>query len=227
MPVIRSSAIRHGGPWRERALLATFFAGGPLGFVDEAATPGGRASLSTHLNRWFSNTRRSTQAQAMVEFALALPIFLMLVYGLLETGRLIFMYATVATASRDAVRYASVAGWNNTASQTPHYQDCAGIRAAAKNVGFLINLQDNQINIAWDRPGSSPAAGGTYCTPGNPTDTSVTLQSGDRVIVTVTTQYRLAVPIVPFTSRTISSGPTARTFLGVIDLIATPTPSSP
>ncbi len=160
----------------------------------------------------------------MVEFALALPIFLLIVYGLLETGRLIFMYATVATASRDAVRYASAGGWNNVTSQIPHYEDCAGIRAAARNVGFLLNLQDDQIRIYFDRPSATPVVPMTeYCQPGYTTST-LTLNTGDRVFVEVSTQYALAVPLVPFTARTISSGPTARTYMGIIDLNATPTP---
>ncbi|HEX8991573.1 MAG TPA: TadE/TadG family type IV pilus assembly protein [Anaerolineales bacterium] len=175
--------------------------------------------------------QRGTRAQAMVEFALALPIFLLIVYGLLETGRVIFLYSSVITSSREAVRYASVAGINDTVSQTKHYQDCAGIRAAAKNTGFLLNLQDSQILIYYDRPYISavqPAIPLTqYCTPGNATDTNVTFPpdgGGYRVLVSVSAPYSLAVPLVPFTPTTISSGLTARTYMGIIDLIPTPTP---
>lgn len=160
----------------------------------------------------------------MVEFALALPIFLLIVYGLLETGRLIFLYSSVITSSREAVRYASAAGIPNY--QIPHYQDCAGIRAAAKNTGFLLNLQDDQIRIYYDKPLGTPVVPVTeYCTPGNTTDTSVTFQDGAgyRVLVSVSAPYSLAVPLVPFTPKTIGSGLTARTYMGTIDLIPTAT----
>ena len=46
-------------------------------------------------------------AQAMVEFAIALPVLLLLLYGILEAGRLLFLYSTVVTASRYAVCYGS------------------------------------------------------------------------------------------------------------------------
>ncbi|MGE5251945.1 MAG: TadE family protein, partial [Bacteroidota bacterium] len=51
-----------------------------------------------------------SKAQAMVEFALALPILLLVVYGLLESGRLLFIYASVVTAARQAARYGSATG---------------------------------------------------------------------------------------------------------------------
>jgi Flp pilus assembly protein TadG len=174
--------------------------------------------------------RLHVRAQALLEFALALPILLLVVYGLLEAGRLIFTYAAVATASREAVRYASAAGKATSGSQLLTYESCDQIRARAKNTGFLLNLQDDQIRIYWDHPGPYNTEPLTqYCFPGNPSDTNVGtdgagLQAGDRVLVTVTTQYTLLLPLVPFTSRTISSGYTARTFMGMIDLSGTQPP---
>jgi len=155
----------------------------------------------------------------MVEFALALPVLLLLIYGLIETSRLIFTVASVNSASREAARYGSAAGIASTGSTTLTYQDCAGIRDAARRVGFLLGLSDNQILIYHDTGPQSTAT--QYCLPGNSTDTSVTLVSGNRVLVNVTAQWTLLVPILPFQSRTISSGNTARTFMGVIE-ISTP-----
>jgi len=170
------------------------------------------------------SNRSSVKGQALVEFALALPIFLLIVYGLLEAGRLIFVYAAVTTASREAVRYASAAGkaGDPTYPQMLTYQDCDGIRARARNTGFLLNLQDDQIEIYWDHPGTVTPT--PYCDNPGQTEDFITLHTGDRVLVNVTTHYTLLVPLVPFTSRDISSGLTARTFMGVIDLIPTPTP---
>ena len=82
------------------------------------------------LKKWAS---KKNKAQAMVEFAIALPLLVLLLYGLLEAGRLLFLYSTVVTASRQAVRYGSATGEN--ASGTPRFGDCDGIRAAAQ--GFL------------------------------------------------------------------------------------------
>ena len=74
----------------------------------------------------------------MVEFALALPLLLLLVFGLMETGRLLFIYASTVSAAREAVRYGAAMGKN--ASNVRYYQDCAGIKAAAKN-GYHHNRQ--------------------------------------------------------------------------------------
>ncbi len=155
----------------------------------------------------------------MVEFALALPIFLLVVYGLLEVGRLVFMYAAVTTASREAVRYASGWGINNSAEH--QYLDCAGIRGAAKNVGFLLGLQDTDIVISYDSgPGT---AGAAYCTAGTTSPwTTPSLDPGQRVIVTVTATYRPVLRFfLPLTQQTITST-TRRTLMGIIALTPGP-----
>jgi Flp pilus assembly protein TadG len=177
--------------------------------------------LYTPFRKQRTGSRGGRGAQALVEFALALPILLLVVYGLLEAGRVIFTIAAVANAAREAARYASAAGVKSSGSTILHYQDCTGIRNAAKRTGFLLNLQDSQILIYWDGPDRSVSPVTTaqpYCAPGTASQTSLSLRPMDRVLVKVTTQYTLLLPLVPFTSRTISSGNTARTFMGVIDL---------
>ena len=48
--------------------------------------------------------------QGMVEFALVLPLLLLLVYGVIEAGRLLFIYSAVFTSSREGARYGSASG---------------------------------------------------------------------------------------------------------------------
>jgi Flp pilus assembly protein TadG len=67
------------------------------------------------------NITKKNKAQAMVEFAIVLPILLLLLYGILEAGRLLFIYSTIVTASRQAVRYGSATGQGTRA--VPRYQD--------------------------------------------------------------------------------------------------------
>ena len=43
----------------------------------------------------------------MAEFALALPILMLIIYGVIEAGRAVFMYAAVNNASREAARFGS------------------------------------------------------------------------------------------------------------------------
>src|SRR3990172_6093967 len=90
--------------------------------------------------------KKKEVGQGFVEFALAVPILLMVLYGLLEVGRLLFIYSSTVTAARQAVRYGAVTGVSD--SGFPRYKDCAGIRAAAQNVGFIQAFEN--ISITFD-----------------------------------------------------------------------------
>lgn len=154
----------------------------------------------------------------MVEFALILPILLMLIYGLLEVGRLIFIYSTVVTANREAARYGSATGLNVTGG-VARYRDCAGIRAAAQNVDFLDAFSDANIAITYDRgPGTADYA---TCpvgqTTGGPSDTQVNTPPLTRIKVQVTATFTPLAAIVPLNPITITS-PNARTIIGSVQL---------
>ncbi|MBI3977862.1 MAG: pilus assembly protein [Chloroflexi bacterium] len=51
---------------------------------------------------------RKQHGQAMVEFALVFPVFILMLFGVLDFGRMAFAYNTVAHASRQASRLAMV-----------------------------------------------------------------------------------------------------------------------
>jgi hypothetical protein len=50
--------------------------------------------------------QKKQKAQGLVEFALILPLFLLLLLGIIEGARIIWAYITVQTAAREAARYA-------------------------------------------------------------------------------------------------------------------------
>ena len=137
-------------------------------------------------------TPKKNKAQAMVEFALVLPILMLLLYGILEAGRLLFIYSTIVTASRQAVRYGSATGEGT--STVPRYQDCAGIRQAAQRVDYLNAFNDDDIIIQWD-DGPTDTTPTTFCTVGNVSDTSFApTTNSSRLNVTIDGDY---LPIVP------------------------------
>lgn len=154
------------------------------------------------------------KSQGLVEFALILPILVLIIFGLIETGRLIFIYASAVTSARSAVRYGSATGVNNAG--VPRYQDCAGIRAEARRTAFVNTITDAQIVIAHDSgPGTTAT---TYCPAGTAVDTSFNPQTGDRILVTVSTNFTPMVPgLLPFPSFTITSS-SARTILRTISV---------
>jgi Flp pilus assembly protein TadG len=52
--------------------------------------------------------RRRSRGQSLVEFALSLPIFLLVIFGLIDLGRAVFVSNSLAEAARDGARYGSV-----------------------------------------------------------------------------------------------------------------------
>src|SRR5215210_5246596 len=103
------------------------------------------------------------RAQAMVEFALVLMILLVVLVGILEVGRLMFIYAAVNNASREAARYASAIGLDtnlDTGVTAEKYKFCEMITNMAKRSAFFTPLT---VTIKYDT-GPSTSSFHT-CTP--------------------------------------------------------------
>lgn len=58
--------------------------------------------------------KRPRTGQALVEFALVLPVFLLLLFGLIDVGRYVYTWNALNQAAREGARYGSVAGWADT-----------------------------------------------------------------------------------------------------------------
>lgn len=70
-----------------------------------------------------------------VEFALLLPLFLLLVFGIIEFGLLMKDYLTVSHAAREAARYASVmSAFSTAAVQNKAVSTATGIPLSGGNV---------------------------------------------------------------------------------------------
>jgi Flp pilus assembly protein TadG len=148
----------------------------------------------------------------MVEFALILPLLLLLVYGVIEAGRLLFIYSAVFTSSREGARYGSASG--DVGGGVPHYQDCTGIMDAVKRIATFAGVQNSDIHIQYDH---GPNTGTPFAS--CPSTTPLTLN--DRILVYVTAYYSPIVPLVNFPPIQINSH-TARTILKDVDILGTP-----
>ena len=152
--------------------------------------------------------RKKNKGQAMVEFALALPILILIILGLMEAGRLLFIYGSVTTASREAVRYGSAIGDNG--SGTPKHLDCDGIRTSAQDVGFLLAIESDDIDIQYENGNGTSIGdcnGASYN--GSP------LQNGDRISITVTGIYAPMVPMSGFATFPITTASKRTIFIGI------------
>lgn len=63
--------------------------------------------------------RERSRGQAMVEFAMVVPVLFVLVLGIIEAGRFVFFYELLHNATREGARYAIVHGARSTCPSGP------------------------------------------------------------------------------------------------------------
>ncbi len=90
------------------------------------------------------NYQYRNKGQSLVEFALILPIFLILVMGIFDMGRVVYYYSAIHNAAREGARYGAV-----------QQCDFAGIQNRARHLaagledGLVIPdpLIEEQLNV--------------------------------------------------------------------------------
>ena len=174
------------------------------------------------------------QGQAMLEFALSLPVVLLIILGIIEVARLIFMQSAIITASREAARYGSVVGIIEGNPDAYHYQDCAGIIQTAQDVAFLVDPNNLVITIEYDSGSGTSIFDTCVDTDGDEIDAGIDVEpfevddpdSSDpedtilipkRITVTASTTFELLVPILPQLTIENIESTSSRTFLGTIE----------
>jgi len=169
--------------------------------------------MKVHYRNQKTPGSRADRAQAIVEFALVLPILMMMLVGILEVGRLIYTYAAVNNASREAARYGSAIGFDDTGAYLK-YQYCDGIRDRAKRSAYFTPLT---ITISYDHGPGTGSFANCNVSPNNPGLQVNTGTSPDRVQVSVTAHYKPLINLIPVPERDITSV-SARTILGYLDV---------
>jgi hypothetical protein len=154
-------------------------------------------------------SRRQRKGQSLLEFALVLPVLLLLMLGIIEVGRLIFFYASVFGATREATRYGAAAGLNS--ADVPYYMDEPGIRAAAKRVGFIAGLKDSDIQIWYDLGPEDDRKVTASPYPANMPSPWM------RILVRISTKFNPIAPLVNFVQIPVSFT-NARTIMMEIDV---------
>jgi len=66
-----------------------------------------------HIQQTPSMKTRRRNGQTLVEFALTLPLFLLLIFGTIEFGRLFQAWVTIQNSAREAARYATTGQWDD------------------------------------------------------------------------------------------------------------------
>ncbi|BAS10180.1 conserved hypothetical protein [Arthrobacter sp. Hiyo4] len=119
--------------------------------------------------RAFLSGSPSEKGAVAVEFALVIPIFLMLVFGIIEFGRAFNIQVSLSEAARETARYTAIHA--NDADFSFDEARAVGISAAPS-----VDLEPSNIGIAY--------SDGSTC------------DAGDSVVVTlqVVTPYMTALP---------------------------------
>ena len=137
------------------------------------------------MSQFARRRRRHERGAAAVEFALVMPILLMLVLGIIDFGYLINRSSMVTNAARDGAREASLNGTTAT------------IQAAAQ--GSLDGVPGATVTVTCTKPDG--AACGTY-------DTDAT--SSGIAEVTIDYTHEMITPISMFFGDSIDVSRTAR-----------------
>lgn len=90
---------------------------------------------------------RSHRGQALVEFALVLPLLILLLVGILDVGRLVYAYHTANNAAREGGRQATV---DQTLS---HIQERAAGHAVA------LGIEAGDVDVDYRQPDDPENAG--------------------------------------------------------------------
>ncbi len=95
--------------------------------------------------------RRSGHGQALVEFALVIPIFLLMLFGIVDAGRYVYMSSVLSQAAREGARLAAAeASW--IGDSAPTFPDCVvpPSTITSANQGAHVCPRDNGIDLPAD-----------------------------------------------------------------------------
>jgi Flp pilus assembly protein TadG len=131
---------------------------------------------------------RSSLAQALVEFALVVPLFLLLLFAMIDFGRYVYYVQILNNAAREGTRYAIVHGSNSFTPTGPAPED-PKIDTVVRDyaTGVIGDSTVLQVHSTWGNP------------PNPPSNTR-----GSRITVTVSYDFHALIPIVPIPAITIT-----------------------
>ena len=133
---------------------------------------------------------RSEKGQSLVEFALVIPIVILIMVGLFDLGHVVFENNTLSDGARQGARIASV---NPRAANY-----CADVDEAVRSA--TRGLEFDRYTVTYKTVNSTGAVSGSYiiCSDGATTGALLpaTARPGDRVVVALEASVTLATPLI-------------------------------
>jgi len=96
---------------------------------------------------------KDKKGQSIIEFAVILPILLMVLFGITEFGRAIMVTNVLNTASREGARLAAVSSVSDSLSvraRVVEVLDAANIDAKAITIQFLLTEKSVEVTVTTD-----------------------------------------------------------------------------
>jgi Flp pilus assembly protein TadG len=86
-----------------------------------------------------TSTKTRARGQELIEYALLVPIFLLILAVITDLGRITYSYSTIINAAREGARYGII-----------NPSDSAGIEATVRNIAF--GLEPADLTVVSDQP---------------------------------------------------------------------------
>jgi len=129
--------------------------------------------------------------QGLVEFALVIPVIMLLIFGAVDLGRAVYAYNTIANAARDGARVAAVNQIETSPDcnedrpvedpLNPHWS----IKRCAAGSALTLGVQQSAVTVEYHTPSGTSL-----------TCTSSTLNVGCIAAVTVHYTYTPMTPVI-------------------------------
>jgi hypothetical protein len=127
------------------------------------------------------HTSDERRGQALVEFALVIPIFLLVIFGILDLGRAVYAYSTLNNAAREGARVALVD------------QTLSHIQTVASGHAVGLGIPATAVTVDYRDPDDPDTPNSCAIWLGNP---EPGLPVGCTAIVRVEYLYTAATPII-------------------------------
>jgi Flp pilus assembly protein TadG len=122
------------------------------------------------------------RGQALVEFSLVIIVFIPIVFGIFDGGRLIFAYNAVANAAREGARVAIVNQSTSGTDTCDTTSATAWAKGCAISSAFTLGLTEADVDVTYRNPTDD----------GPCTNASI----GCLAVVTATHQFNALTPVI-------------------------------
>jgi hypothetical protein len=125
--------------------------------------------------------KQPSRGQTLVEFALVLPLLLLFLLGILDLGRAVYAYSTIANAAHEAARLAIVNQSRGTACPAETIECTAARHAASLDLDPAA-----QVLVDFRNPDD----------PNDPGNDCIAIDIGCVAVVTLGYRYTAATPVI-------------------------------